>query len=91
MESDICWSEMGSGFGELDGTSLPMIPRNTTPLPVFGKPTMFIILKLYIACERRRISGCRLSPPNEKNENVFPTRCRCTILWWFKFKFGVKN
>jgi len=31
MKSDIYWSEMGSGFRELDGTRLPMIPRNTAP------------------------------------------------------------
>ena len=27
----IFWSEKGSGFGELGGTSLPRIPRSTTP------------------------------------------------------------
>ena len=31
VESDIFWSEIGSGFGKPGGTPQPRIPRNTPP------------------------------------------------------------
>ena len=35
MENDIVWSEIGSGLGEVGGTSPPGIPRRTPPPPGF--------------------------------------------------------
>ena len=35
VENDIVWSEIGSGLGEVGGTSPPGIPRRTPPPPGF--------------------------------------------------------
>ena len=31
VENGIFWSEIGSGFGEPDGTPIPNIPKSATP------------------------------------------------------------
>ena len=42
VESDIFWSEIGSGFGKPGGTPQPRIPRNTPP-PGGGAEPYFLL------------------------------------------------
>ena len=42
VESDIFWSEIGSGFGKPGGTPQPRIPRNTPPGGGGGAEPYFI-------------------------------------------------
>ena len=43
VESDIFWSEIGSGFGKPGGTPQPRIPRNTPPGGGGGAEPYFLL------------------------------------------------
>ena len=43
VESDIFWSEIGSGFGKPGGTPQPRIPRNTPPPGGGGAEPYFLL------------------------------------------------
>ena len=51
VENGICWSEIGSGFGDAGGTPPPKIPRSTPPPPREIKVKQIYIYKTEIILE----------------------------------------
>ena len=83
-ENDIFWSEIGSGFGEPDGTPPPRIPRCTPP------GMLLKILFTYVYCLRHSMCDRRRKGLGEEGkETMIGLRNKETLPFSFCFYFSL--